>query len=146
MQTLAKLFLRSSDLVCASCQTYSQRPRCFKFTLGEDTLREDKDLNHTVYTEVSYIEGRLILKVDDEATNYQAAKRPRIAFTQSLWRVLQLSWINVYLCALDFITHDAGNNFMSESFTSNADLLHIIMKLIAVESANSMTVVERYHQ
>lgn len=126
---------------CVACQTYAQKPRRFKFT-----LRDDKDFNHTVYADIFYIDAKPILHVVDEATNYQAAQWLPTVSSQSLWRALRICWIDVYLGPPDVIVHDAGKNFMAESFASNADLLHIRTKAVPVESANSMTVVERYHQ
>lgn len=55
-----------------------------------------------------------------------------------------MCWRDVYLGPSDFIVHDAGKNFMEATFQANTDLLHIRTKFLPVESANSMTIVERY--
>lgn len=60
--------LAQVELLCTLCYTYSQCPLRFKFT-----PLEDKDLNHTVYADVLYIDGNKILHIVDEATRYQAA-------------------------------------------------------------------------
>lgn len=126
---------------CHSFQTYAQCPQRFK-----STLREDKDFNHTVYENIFYIDRKSVLHVADEATNYQAARWLQTVSTKPLWEALRLCWIDVYLGPPDVIAHDAGKNFMAEGFFANANLLDIRTKSIPIESANSMTIVERYHQ
>lgn len=44
------------------------------------------------------------------------------------------------------IAHDEGKNFMTKVFKTNANLIHVETKPILVESPNSMTIVERYHE
>lgn len=43
------------------------------------------------------------------------------------------------------IAHNAGKNFMTAAYQSNVDMLRIRTKSVQVESASSMTVVERCH-
>lgn len=45
----------------------------------------------------------------------------------------------------DIFTQDAGKQFMSRLFQTNAELIHIQTKAVPVESPNSMKFVERYH-
>lgn len=45
----------------------------------------------------------------------------------------------------DSTAHDAGKNLTDAAFQANADMLHILTKSIAVETANRMTVMEQYH-
>lgn len=56
-----------------------------------------------------------------------------------------MCWIDVYLSPPDFVAHDAGKQFMTRVFQANAELLYIETKAVPVESAISMTFVERYH-
>jgi hypothetical protein len=50
---------------CSFCQKYGRSPGRFKFT-----LREDLDFNHSVYVDIIYINGSLVLYIIDEATRY----------------------------------------------------------------------------
>ncbi|KAI0990859.1 hypothetical protein K3495_g17328, partial [Podosphaera aphanis] len=113
----------------------------FKFT-----LRDDVDFNHSIYIDIMYIDGSPVLHVVDEATRFQAAKWLRNMTSQHVWNMLRLCWIDVYLGPPDIITHDAGTNFTSEEFRQNAKSLAIETNEIPVESANSMSIVERYHK
>lgn len=45
----------------------------------------------------------------------------------------------------DCITNDVSKTFMDSAFQTNADMLHIRTNFITVESANSMTIVDRYY-
>lgn len=126
---------------CVACQTYAQKPRRFKFT-----LQNDKEFNHTVYADVFYIDAKPILHIVNEATNYQAAQCLPTVSSRSLWRTFRICWIDVNLRPPDDIVPDSGKNFIAESFASNADLLHIQTKAIPAEPANSMIIVELYHQ
>ncbi len=65
---------------------------------------------------------------------------------EATWRALQLCWIDVYIGPPDVIAHDAGKNFIAEKFQIYADMMHISTKQIPIESANSMSFAERYHQ
>ena len=47
------------------CQKYGRSLGRFKFT-----LREDLDFNHSVYVDIIYINGSLVLYIIDEATRY----------------------------------------------------------------------------
>lgn len=64
---------------------------------------------------------------------------------ETLWRALRTCWIGVYLGPPDFIVHDAGKYFMVSAFQVSTDMLHIRTKSMPVDSANSMTIVKRYH-
>lgn len=132
--------LEKIERSCEPCQIYAQKPRRFKFT-----LREDKDFNHSIYADVFYIDGKPVLHVVDEATNFQAAKWLKDMQAETLWRALRMCWIDVYVGPPDLVVHDAGKNFMANAFQANTDMLHIRTKSVPVESANSMTIVERYH-
>ncbi|KHJ31691.1 hypothetical protein EV44_g3822 [Erysiphe necator] len=66
--------------------------------------------------------------------------------SQHVWNMLRLCWIDVYLGSPDIITHDAGSNFSSKEFRQTAKSLAIEIKEIPVKSANSMSIVERYHK
>lgn len=126
---------------CEACQLYAQKPRRFKFS-----LRDDVDFNHSVYVDTMFIEGKPVLHVVDEATNYQGARWLLASTADALWRALRMTWVDVYLGPPDVIVHDAGKNYMARAFQDNADFVHVATKAVPVESPQSMTVVERYHE
>lgn len=97
---------------CDSCKVYAQRPKRFKFE-----LRADKDFNHTVYTEIFYIEGKPILHMVDESTRYQEGRWLESFSSEALWRSLRIFWIDVYIGPPDVIFHDAGKNFIEGSIS-----------------------------
>lgn len=71
------------ERTCNACQTYAQKPRRFKFT-----LREGKNFNHMVYTDILYIVGKPILHVVDEATYFQALRWLEDMPSETLWTAL----------------------------------------------------------
>jgi len=125
---------------CKSCQFHSQKPRRFKFT-----LRSDKQFNQMVYVDIVTIDKKNALHVVDEATRYQAARWLPDNSAETVWRCLRMCWIDVYLGPPNVVAHDAGKNLVARAFQLNAGIMKIDTKAIPVESANSMTYVERYH-
>lgn len=57
------------ERTCDLCKTYAQMLCRFKFTLCDD-----KDFNHSLYTDIFYIESKPALHVVDEATYFQTAR------------------------------------------------------------------------
>lgn len=51
----------------------------------------------------------------------------------------------MYLGPPDLVVHDGGTKLMAKAFQVRAGLLNITTKPVPVESAHSMTYVERYH-
>lgn len=126
---------------CDKCQKHANAPMRFKFT-----LRDDVDFNHSIYIDIMYISGSPLLHVVDEATRFQAAKWLRNMSSQHVWNVLRMCWIDVYLGPPDIINHDAGSNFTSQEFKDYSKSLNIKLKEAPVESAQTMSIVERYHK
>lgn len=83
------------------------------------------DFNHTIYADVFYIHGKNIIHVDDEATNFQPAKRLKEMTAENLWNTLRLCWIDVYVRPPGVIAHDVGKSFMAAAFQAYAALPHI---------------------
>lgn len=77
--------LESIEMECDLFQLYAQKPRHFQFTSPVDN-----DLNHTVYADTSYIEGKSILHIVDEATNFQGARRLDNMSCETLRRALRM--------------------------------------------------------
>ncbi len=126
---------------CHLCQMHAEKPRRFKFA-----LRTDKQFNHTIYVDVLYIDRKPIFHVVDEATRYQAARWLPDVTAEAVRRAMKLCWIDVYVGPPDVIAHDAAKYFLASKFQTYADMMHITTNAIPVESANSMSFVERYHK
>lgn len=62
-----------------------------------------------------------------------------------LWTALCMCCIKIFFGPLDIIVHDARAVSMGFAFQAKNEMLLIQTKSIPVESANSMNVVERYH-
>lgn len=125
---------------CRLCQFHAQRPRRFKFT-----LRTEKDFNQSVFVDLATIDKKICLHVVCEGTRYQAARWLPRTTASDVWRAFRLCWIDVYLGPPDIVVHDAGTNLIAKSFQTNNALMYINTKAVPIESANSMTYVERYH-
>jgi hypothetical protein len=61
------------------------------------------------------------------------------------WEALRACWIDVYQGPPDFIIHDPGTNFDSKEFRDNVRSMGSDVKMMPVESHNSVGKVERYH-
>jgi len=65
--------------------------------------------------------------------------------TKDTWETLRMLWIDTYQGPPDIITHDAGTNFASVEFKSEAKIMGITCKQVPVEAHWSIGKVERYH-
>ncbi|KAI0994279.1 hypothetical protein K3495_g13903, partial [Podosphaera aphanis] len=126
--------------VCHHCQMNAKSPGRFRFT-----LKDDCEFNYSVVIDVLYLDGRPVLQVVDEATAFQAARFLKDMTAKSAWDALRHCWIDTYQGPPDIIVADAGKNFTSQEFIKNADALAITVKIVPVESHNSVGKVERYH-
>lgn len=77
---------------------------------------------------------------------YQAAKRLLTVSSAAIWRSLQLAWIDAYLGSPDLIVTEAASFLTSKEFCSYALFFQINTKAVHVEVAQTMSVVERYHE
>lgn len=64
---------------------------------------------------------------------------------EKIWQALRLCCIDEYVGPPNVIAYEAGKNFLAEFFQMNADLFSILIKAFTMEFANSMSIVERYH-
>ena len=125
---------------CSFCQKYGRSPGRFKFT-----LREDLDFNHSVYVDIMYINGSPVLHIIDEATRYQAARWLQNISAKHTWDILRACWIDTYIGPPEYITHDAGRNFISKEFQQYATAMAISTKAVPVEAHWYVGLVERAH-
>ena len=105
---------------CTHCQKHGKSPGRFKFT-----LKEDANFSYSILVDIMYIDGSPILHVVDEATRLQAAGWLNNVSAKNTWETLRLCWIDVYIGSPDFITHDAGSNFVSKEFRQYATSMAI---------------------
>lgn len=86
------------ERLCHHCQRFGPAPRWFKFN-----IREDLDLNHSVYVDVFYIKhprstsSTPVLHVVDEATRFQDGLRLLDLRAETVWRALRRCWMDNYL-------------------------------------------------
>jgi hypothetical protein len=132
--------LTSINRFCHQCQIKDSAPRRFKFT-----LRDDVNFNYEIIVDVMSIEGRPVLHVVDAATAFQGARFLPTMSAKDTWETLKMLWIDTYQGPPDIITHDAGTNFASTEFKSEARLMGIMCKQVPVEAHNSIGKIERYH-
>lgn len=126
---------------CNLCQFQTARPHRFKFT-----IRDDKQFNQSIYVDIMTLERKPVLHIVDEATRYQAARWLPSVSSASIWRALRLAWIDTYLGPPNVIGTDASNALTLDAFRIDANLFHVDTKDVPVEAANTMNVVERYHE
>ncbi|KAI0996966.1 hypothetical protein K3495_g11217 [Podosphaera aphanis] len=126
--------------MCKFCQKYGKSPGRFKFN-----IKRDISFNHTILVDVMYINGDPVLRVIDEATRFQAAKRLPNMTALATWNAIRQCWIDIYIGPPDIIAHDSGTNFVADKFQKLSTSMGIVTKCAPVESHNSMGLVERYH-
>ena len=61
------------------------------------------------------------------------------------WDTLRACWIDTYVGPPEYITHDAGRNFISKEFQQYATAMAISTKAVPVEAHWSVGLVERAH-
>jgi hypothetical protein len=122
---------------CKQCQIHGRSPGRFKFT-----LKDNKDFNHLVYTDILYLDGKPVLYTVNKFTSFQAAYFLRNLTAEHTWEALRASWINIYLGPLTLIIYDPGTNFSSDEFRRNAHSMGINIKETLIEAHNSIGLVE----
>lgn len=127
--------------MCSICQKHSSKPRRFKVTIGSDDLR----FNHIIAVDIMYIQSMAVLHIVDEATHYSTATFMRSHTAEDTWKAILRCWIRIYLGPPDFIRIDQGTNFVAKQFKESAEAEGITVLEAPVESANTMSHVERYH-
>ncbi|KAF1937171.1 hypothetical protein EJ02DRAFT_63582, partial [Clathrospora elynae] len=92
-----------------------------------------------------YLSGKPVLHVIDSATTFNGARFLPSMSTKDTWETLRMLWIDTYQGPPDIITHNAGTNFASVEFKSEAKIMGITCKQVPVEAHWSIGKVERYH-
>ena len=132
--------LREIQKLCHHCQAHDPAPRRFKFS-----LKDDREFNSEIVVDVMYLSGKPVLHVIDSATTFNGARFLPSMSTKDTWETLRMLWIDTYQGPPDIITHDAGTNFASVEFKSEAKIMGITCKQVPIEAHWSIGKVERYH-
>lgn len=125
---------------CEHCQKHGRSPGRFSFS-----IKEDVEFNFNVIVDIFYIQGKPVLHLVDEATAFQAGRWLQNISAKHVWDQLRICWIDSYLGPPDFISADAGTQFMAREFKQYATNMGIIVKNVPVEAHHSIGKVERYH-
>jgi hypothetical protein len=132
--------LRLITKFCHHCQVNGTAPTRFKFT-----LKDDHEFNYEIIVDVMYPGGRNVLHIVDASTAFQGARFLPSMSAKDTWEALRMLWIDTYQGPPDIITHDAGTNFASNEFRSEARMMGITCKQIPTEAHWSIGKLERYH-
>ncbi|KAF7578904.1 hypothetical protein PtrM4_031440 [Pyrenophora tritici-repentis] len=132
--------LREIQTFCHHCQAHDPAPRRFKFR-----LKDDREFNFEILVDVMYLSGKPVLHVIDSATTFNGARFLPSMSAKDTWEALRLLWIDTYQGPPDIVTHDAGTNFASVEFRSEAKIMGITCKQVPTEAHWSIGKVERYH-
>ena len=127
---------------CHACQMKAPAPGRFRFRLKNS---DEQIFNFEIIIDIFHLESRPILHIIDEATSFQAARFLKDQSTKTVWNTIKECWIDTYLGPPEAIRHDAGTNFASAEFKSNAYAMAIEIREVPVEAHQSIGKVERYH-
>ena len=108
---------------CHHCQLHGTAPRRFKFTLNDD-----HHFNYEMLVDVMYLNNKTVLHVVDSSTAFQGAKFLNAISAKETWQALRMLWINTYQGPPDILTHDAGTNFASVEFRTEAKIMGVTYK------------------
>ncbi|KAF1935267.1 hypothetical protein EJ02DRAFT_507147 [Clathrospora elynae] len=120
--------LQEIQKLCHHCQAHDPAPQRFKFS-----LKDDQEFNFKIVVDVMYLSGKPVLHF-----------LPSMS-TKDTWETLCMLWIDTYQGPPDIITHNAGTNFASVEFKSEAKIMGITCKQVPIEAHWSIGKVERYH-
>lgn len=125
---------------CHHCQLHGTAPRRFKFTLNDD-----HHFNYEILVDVMYLNNKPVLHVVDSSTAFQGAKFLNAISAKETWQALRMLWIDTYQGPPDILTHDAGTNFASVEFRTEAKIMGVTCKQVPTEAHWSVGKIERYH-
>ena len=132
--------LRHLTKYCDACQRHGRSPGRFSFT-----IKDDVNFNFNVIVDILYIIGKPVLHIVDEATRFQAGRWLKNISAKHVWEQLRCCWIDSYLGPPDFISADAGKQFIAREFKQYAANMGITVRNVPVEAHHSIGQVERYH-
>lgn len=100
----------------------------------------------SIFVDIFTISSKPALHVVGKFTQSKAACWLPTFSTSAIWISHRHRRTDTYLGPPDLIKYDMGKRFISAAtFPDESDLIHIAAKQLQVESPNSLTYVERYH-
>ena len=81
----------------------------------------------------------------DSSTAFQGAKFLSDLSAKETWQALRMLWIDTYQGPPDILTHDAGTNFASVEFRTEAKIIGVTCKQVPTKAHWSVGKIERYH-
>jgi hypothetical protein len=101
--------------------------------------------NHTLAIDLVWLEGKAALHVIDLHTHFSAAGFLQRQSVDDVWTTLLAIWVCVYPGLLNVIKADQGSVFTSARWRDIASISGVKLEISPIESHNSLTVGERYH-
>ena len=125
---------------CDTCQTFSAKPYRFSCSMPDTVV-----FNDTLAIDLLWLDGKAALHVVDLHTHFSAAGFLQRQTVDDVWTTLLTIWACVYPGLPHVIKADQGSVFTSQRWHDILSLSGIKLELSPIESHNSLTVGERYH-
>ena len=129
---------------CHACQTYSRAQLSFSVTMPGEVK-----FNRSLRLDICYIsdngKSKPVLHVVDAATHFQAAAWLEKQDVTHVWNAFLICWARVFVGNPEEVLTDQGSVFISEGFRELCSKSDIRLKHVPVESHNSLSVGEGYH-
>jgi hypothetical protein len=125
---------------CDTCQRFGAKPFRFRVSLPDEVV-----FNHTVALDLLWLDSRAALHIVDLHTHYSAAGFLPGQSVDDVWHAFLSLWVCTYTGLPNVIKSDQGSVFTSERWQELTSLSGVILELSPIESHNSLTVGERYH-
>jgi hypothetical protein len=125
---------------CNTCQSFSAKPYRFRVSMPDSIV-----FNDTLAIDLLWLEGKAVLHVVDLHTHFSAAGFLQRQSVDDVWITLLTIWVCVYPGLPNVIKADQGSVFTSSRWRDIVSLSGVKLELSPIESHNSLTVGERYH-
>ena len=125
---------------CDACQRNDRSLGRFSFI-----IKNDVDFNFNIIVDILYIIFKPVLHIVDEATRFQTGRWLKNINARHLWEQLRSCWIDTYLESPDFISADAGKQFIAREFKQYTVNMKITVRNVLVEAHHSIDQMKRYH-
>ena len=126
---------------CQHCQKFEKFSKRFNFILKND----DVDFNFNVTVNIFYIQNKSMLHFVNEATRFQTNRWLKNVSFKHVWNQLRNCWIDIYFGFFDFISADAGRQFIFQKFKQYVTNMRIIVKNVFVKIHHSIDQIEKHH-
>lgn len=101
--------LKDISKSCATCQKYSLPPERFKVSLPLDGITFNKDV--ALY--LMWLDGKALLHVVDNPTNFSGAQLLRGHTVEDVWYVFLMCWATIYTGFPEKMKVEKGSCFTS---------------------------------